>query len=402
MNISYFFLGKVSVSADYKNATGILNICMFYKIPYTNFCTNEHGISLCFKAADYKKFKKRANEYGIKLTIESKRGVPFVFDRYKYRYGILAGIVLSFALVLLSQKFVWSVNVTGNEILTSSEIINTLDKYGFRIGSYIPKVNTDRIENKLLIESDVISWISINISGTHAEVEVREYEKGESNIEYTGAANLVAKKSGVIQDVKIYKGNVVVSSGQYVEKGDLLVSGLYDSNILGFRYTRAQGEVAARTTNEFYIDIPYEYTTYEYTGEEYYDKYLNFFDYSINISKNSGNVGAFYDKIDMVENYCLFGYVSTPFSYRTVKYAEYVEKTAYRTETEAEELAYFELSKRLSEMSEDSIILRKTIIPRVDEDSFSIFCTVVAIEDIAEVSEFEVDLGIDGGNEGVN
>ena len=402
MNVSYFFLGKITVRADYKNATDLLNICMLYKIPYTDFRTDESGISLCFKLSSFKTFKRKAQEYNVCFETVSATGIPSVFTKHKYRFGIALGISLSAILIVLSQRFVWSMSVTGNQNLTSSEIASKLDQYGFGIGAYVPKVNTDRIENKLLIESDEISWISINIIGTHAEIEVREYEKKDSSLEYVGAANLVAKKSGVIEDVRIYKGNVVVSSGQYVEKGDLLVSGLYDSNILGFRYTRAQGEVAARTTNEFYIEIPYEYVSYEHTGKQYYDKYLNFFDYSINISKNSGNLGAFYDKIDMVEKCCIFGRIDTPFSFRTVKYLECVEKVTYRTQAEAEELAYFELSKKLSDIADDSIILRKTIIPRVNENSFAIFCTVVAIEDIAEISEFEVDLGITDSDRSAN
>ena len=277
MNVSYFFLGKITVRADYENATDILNICMLYKIPYTDFRTDESGISLCFKLSSFKTFKRKAQEYNVCFETVSATGIPSVFTKHKYRFGIALGISLSAILIVLSQRFVWSMSVTGNQNLTSSEIASKLDQYGFGIGAYVPKVNTDRIENKLLIESDEISWISINIIGTHAEIEVREYEKRDSSLEYVGAANLVAKKSGVIEDVRIYKGNVVVSSGQYVEKGDLLVSGLYDSNILGFRYTRAQGEVAARTTNEFYIEIPYEYVSYEHTGKQYYDKYLNFF-----------------------------------------------------------------------------------------------------------------------------
>ena len=102
-----------------------------------------------------------------------------------------------------------------------------------------------------------------------------------------------------------------------------------------------------------------------------------------------------------MENCYLFGAVKTPFSLQTVKYMEYAEKTMYRTQIEAEELAYFYLADKLSDMSDDAIILRKTVIPEIREDCFAIFCTVVAIENIAEVVEFEVDLGIvDGkGNE---
>ena len=395
MKMVNFLLGKIKIKADYDNITEILNICMCSKLQYSEFRVESDGVSMCFTFKDFKTMQKLALERNIHYEICESKGIPSIFSRYRYRFGIILGIVLATVVIIASQMFVWSIDVSGNTGLTSAQIIYLLKSEGFGVGSYIPAANTDRIENKMMINTDLISWMSINIVGTHADVQIREYEKAKSD---TGgsvvAANIVASKSGLIEDVRVYKGNVIVSAGTYVEKGDLLVSGLYDSDRVGFRYTRASGDVMARTTSEILIEIPYEYVGYEYTGEQYYDKYLNFFDFSINILKNSGNVGVFYDKIDIVEDYRLVGIIETPVSLHTVRYLEVVERTMYRTPAEAEELAYFELSRKLSEMADDSIILRKTIIPSVNDNSFSIFCTVVAIENIAETSEFEVDLNM--------
>ena len=44
-------------------------------------------------------------------------------------------------------------------------------------------------------------------------------------------------------------------------------------------------------------------------------------------------------------------------------------------------------------MSEDSILIKKTVTPLVRDDRFILHCTIVLIEDIAEVSEFDVILG---------
>jgi hypothetical protein len=202
----------------------------------------------------------------------------------------------------------------------------------------------------------------------------------------------VARKSGRIEEVRIFRGNVVVSSGQYVEKGDLLVSGLFDSVHEGFRYTRAAGEVYARTVEEFYIEIPYEYEGKTYTGEGYSNKYLNFFDFSMNISKKSGNEGAFYDKISIVENFCFPDGKETPFGVRTDKYRAYETVTLTRTPEEAEELAYFALAERLASLAEDSTVTRKRVTPVVGKDSFMLICSVELIENIAETREFEPDI----------
>lgn len=385
----------MTVSADYVNIVDLLNLCMNHCIPYCDMHTEKDRVSIRLRAAAYRKLKREADKRGICYSVEKLNGIPFILARRKNRYGLFVGAVCALLLIILSQQFVWDIEITGNERMTSMQVREILASHGFSVGSFIPRVNTDRIENKILIDNDGISWMSINIVGTVATVQIREYEGAATKDVALKPANLVASKSGIVEEVRIYRGNVVVGYGQFVKEGDLLVSGLYDSNQVGFRYTRASGEVLARTVSEYYIEIPYKYVAREYTGEEYCDKYLNFFDFSINIFKNSRKDDAFYDKIDMVENYCFPSGAKLPIALHTVKYLEYNEYEAQRSKEEAETLAYFELSQRLDAASENSMMIRKTVTPKVMEDRFVLHCVVVSIENIAVTSEFDVDLGAD-------
>ena len=395
MNVSYFICGYTTIKADYDNITPILNLCMYYCIPYTSFTAKSDGVLLTLRLSAYKRLEKEAKERGIEFETVQKGGIPALLSRYKHRYGIPIGMLIAAALVFLSHRFVWDIEVTGNENITTSEICETLKTYGLGVGTYIPTVNTDKIENEFLLDSERVSWISVNLIGTVAEVQIREYQGETDEQASTKPANLVASKSGIVQEVRVRNGNVVVTAGQYVEKGQLLVSGLYDSQTLGFRYTRAEGSIMAKTVTEYYIEIPYEYEATVYTGEEYCDKYLIFFDYSINISKNSGKMGALYDTISIVESLCLPDGTETPFEICTVKHLAYETATLKRTPEEAEELAYFALAQRLASAAEDTTILRKIIVPQIKESSFALYCTVIAVEDIAKTVEFEVEYDIE-------
>ncbi len=390
MNISYLLFGSVTVFCDYENITPLLNICMRFAIPYTGMKHGRDGVELTFHLSNVKRIKIEAERCGVEYKVIRRGGLPQFFLRYKYRFGIYIGILCFVAMLIASRLFIWHIDVVGNENITTTEVKEMLRSQGFFVGSFIPSVNTDRIENRVLIESDTVSWISVNIKGNAAEVQIRERKTGNSDIP-DRPANLVAAKSGVVEEVRIHSGLVVANAGKYVDKGDLLVSGIYDSTQLPFRYTRASGEVYARTVSEYYVEIPFEYEKIVYTGEEYYDKFLIFFDYSINISKNYGKEGALYDKIDIVENYCFRDGSPMPIEMRTVKYLEYEYVTETRSEEEAENLAYFELSQKLAENAPDTVILKKTIIPHITDRSFSLYCTVVAIENIAETSEFDVE-----------
>ena len=104
----------------------------------------------------------------------------------------------------------------------------------------------------------------------------------------------------------------------------------------------------------------------------------------------------FYDKIDIVENCNFFGLAQAPVEIRTVRYRAYESAVLTRSTEEAQELAYLELARRLGDMAEDRMIVRKTVTPKVGEHSFSLYCVVVCVENIAAVSEFEVDTDIVG------
>lgn len=392
MNPSYYIFGAVTVAADYDNVTAFLNLCMHLSIPYSDFKSYPDKVTVTFRLSEFKKFEKEASAREICYSIEKRHGLPVFLGKYKYRFGIWLGLLCAAGLVLASHLFIWDVEVTGNESLTSSEVRELLRSEGFGVGSLIVGANTDRIENRILMKSDSISWISVNIIGTVANVEIREQiDKKED--EPTRPANLVAKKSGIIEEVRLWRGNALVGAGKFVNQGELLVSGLFDSVQEGFRYTRASGQIFARTVEEFYIEIPYEYEAKRYTGREYCEKILNFFDFSMNISKNSGNEDIVCDKINIVENYSLFGTWQTPFAFETVRYLEYETVWETRSPDAAEELAYFELDTRLAEMTEEATLIKKTVIPLVRDDRFILHCVIVLIEDIAEVSEFDVILG---------
>ena len=396
MNLSYYITGAVTVSVPWESATPFLDLCLVRGAVYTDFLASEEGISLTLRLSPSRGLLREAEARGISFEVVKRRGIPVLFSRYRFRFGIPLGILLATLLVFFAGRVVWDIRIEGNERISSAAVRQLLADQGVRVGSYIPALNTDRIENRILLSTDQISWISVNLVGNVAEVQIREREAQEVRQRLTLPANLVAKKSGLVEEVRIFRGKVMVSAGKTVEKGDLLVSGLYDSRMVGFRYTRASGQVMARVTDEYFIEIPYEYDTIVYTGEEYCDKSLNFFGFSINFSKNSGKEGVLYDKIDIVENYCLLEGISSPLELRTTRYLAYRQVTARRSVAEAQELAYFELERRLGSIAEGGVILRKTVTATVGEDSFLLYCVVVSVEDIAMVSEFEVDLSLVG------
>ena len=151
-----FLLGKIKIRADFGVITELLNICMCHKIPYSEFKVEGDGASLCFTSRSFKILRKKAWSRNLNFEICESSGIPSIFERYKYRCGIILGVVFATVIIAASQMFVWSIDVTGNTSLTSAEVVSMLKHEGFGVGSYIPRTNTDRIENKIMIKQELI------------------------------------------------------------------------------------------------------------------------------------------------------------------------------------------------------------------------------------------------------
>ena len=237
----------------------------------------EESFTFCVPLSSCKRLERAAAESGIELSLVFERGSPFILWRYRRRAGIAVGLLLASALVFLSGTVIWDIRVDGNSRLSDSEVLSELRDSGLRLGMIRKKINTDVIENTVMIRSDEISWISINIIGTVAEVEIRETLAIEEPSELYDAANVVAAKDGYILLFEESRGNIVAEIGEYVREGELLISGLYDSVTEGFRYTRAKGRVLASTESEISVSVPFEYQKKSYTGRVFTEKYLVFF-----------------------------------------------------------------------------------------------------------------------------
>lgn len=225
-----------------------------------------------------------------------------------------------------------------------------------------------------------------------ARVQIIEHVTGESEGDPSLAhpANLVAARDGQIEYLELYRGNAVVTLGQAVRAGELLVSGLYDSQTGSFRYTRAAGRVMARTERTIEVEIPLCYEEKVYDEPYLIEVELHFFDFSYKIFKNSGNSDTLCDIIKYNSYLEPLGNNRLPVSLCRTEVHPYHLEQRERTAEEALELGYEQLSQELSALSGEVQLLQKEIVTEMREDSVVLICTLTCIENIALVQEFEI------------
>ena len=327
---------------------------------------------------------------GVECEVVRRAGIPRLVYKYRHRYGIALGTLLFFLIVFLSGRVIWDIRIDGNRRLSEDEVIASLRECGLSVGDFKRQVDTSTVENILMIESEDISWISINLIGTVAEVEIREREVAEEEDPWD-AANVVAAEEGDIVLFEDVRGNILLKIGDRVEAGDLIISGIYEGRG-GIRYTCARGKVLARTEEEIRIKVPFEYDKKIYTGEVYTEKYLVFFEKEIKIYSNCRNLDTTCDKIDTVEYANVCGGGELPVGVRTVRYYEYAYERQTREQTEAERLADFKLSTEIYTRAETSEVVGFTKEYFADADGVGVLCRLRSIKDIAKRQEIEINI----------
>ncbi len=325
-------------------------------------------------------------ERGIDFETDRGHGVPCILWRYRHRYGVLLGIFIFLFLLIGSNFIIWDVRVIGNTTLDEEDVKAELKACGFGVGEFIPSIDTPMLESTVLINSDSIAWISINIVGCVAEVEIQEAVPEPPENEFY-CTDLVADMDGVIELFEDTRGNALVNIGDSVKKGDVLISGYYpEDEYVGERFTVAKGKVLARTKRDFFVSIPLKYEKKTYTGRKKCEKYFILFEKEVKFFTNSRNLYANCDTISTVEYFELPGGVLLPFGIRTVEYAEYENTSAVRSEESAIELALYTLRCQMSGV-EDGTLVKKEISSELTEAAYNIRCTGEYIENIAVVTE---------------
>ncbi|MBO4354461.1 MAG: sporulation protein YqfD [Clostridia bacterium] len=348
--------GLYKIYADEGAARRVLSAMVAAKIPF-GAVGRESGKAVFFaRKKDVDKIDAIAKRVGADIVAE-RTGFPAFIKRYRKRLGLAVGAVLALFLVAFSSRFVWDIKITGNSTVPTGEIIAALDAYGFRLGTYIPSADVIGIGRKIAIENENITWMSINIRGTVARVEVRE-TTAPSKESLAEPSNLVASSDGQIVRVEAYGGKSEVKAGQTVKKGDLLVSGVVDSAALGYRLVRARGSVYASVTKTFTASVDTSSHEKIYTGEEKAYKTVKIFSKTAELFKNIDISYEKYDTIEETERLSVFG-ADLPIFVKTVRYVEYIEKPLTLTDEEALKKAREAIAvQAAAELENDEILAR--------------------------------------------
>lgn len=200
------------------------------------------------KIRDYKKLRYNARKSNSKLKIINKIGLPFFIHKYRNRKGIIAGLLLFVAVMCIMPLYVWKVDVKGCNNLNNEEVESVMRDIGISSGSLKSSINIPMAKQQAMQKLDSVAWMSINLNGSRAEILIKEKTlPPEQIVPENEPSNVIAEFDGQIERMETYSGTPVVSSGNVVVKGQLLISGISEKSDGGNEFLCADGKVYART-----------------------------------------------------------------------------------------------------------------------------------------------------------
>ena len=383
--ILYYLLGYVRISIEGYYIERFINICRNNKILIWNLKRDKNvKLELNVGINDVKKIAKIAKQTKCKMKINKKKGIPFIFNKYRKRKLFFAFLLLIIIMMGITSNFVWNIQIVKQDEsdLDLNSIYKDIEEAGLSIGTPKNKINTKEIINNIRTKRNDISWIGIELKGTNAIVKVVKSTEKPDIINEEEYCNVVANKPGIITKINAQNGSIAVKVGDTVNVGTTLINGWMEGKYTGIRYVHARGEIEAKVWYEKSKKIMYNTTEIKETGniENKYKIKINNFE--INLSKKLPKF-KIYDTITEEKKIKLFSDFYLPISIVKTTYKEQKEEVKEYEKEEAKNIGIQELEQELEqEISDKEKIVNKIINTYEQEDGIEVRVTYEVLENI--------------------
>lgn len=262
---------------------------------------------------------------------------------FRRRYGglkrrpvLVLGLLLALFATFFLQRYVWTVDVQGQETLHEEEILRALEELGIGPGTCGADIDQQLTKHRMLNLLPQLSWIAVNRSGGRLHVLVTERLSPQPQRPQYAVANVVAARDGVLTDISVLEGMKLCFKGQAVREGQLLVSGYEDYGLM-VRAVCANAEIYATTWHAGTLVMLQTEQVKRYTGRVWTQRTLIVGRKRINLSGNSGIPVGNCDKMINEKSLSLPGGRTFRVAVETATYREYRLEPRAADETAARE-----------------------------------------------------------------
>lgn len=253
--LARYAMGSVNFEVTGGRGERFLNDCMNAGVPVERIRPTQTGYLATVPLRDYKRMHKYARRNRCRLRVREKYGAYFALFAYRHRWGILTGLALCALLLGICRNLIWNICFYNFTPEQESSVRAQLFEKGIYEGAFQNNEKLVRAAGELFVESEQYGWVALNFVQGRLVVEKTDREQVPEPIG-TEVTNVVAMSDGVVRRLELVDGYPRVVPGQYVAKGQVLVSGMKLSHYERPLYSHAQAEVLAEVERSYVYTQP--------------------------------------------------------------------------------------------------------------------------------------------------
>lgn len=244
-----------------------------------------------------------------------------------------------------------------------------------RFGKLKSNINVEKISNLIRLERDDLSWIGINIKGTNVVVTIQESIESPEIIDKNEICNIVATKDAIISKMVVQNGTARVQVGDEVKKGDLLVEGIMESELVDNRYVHAEADIFGKIYYKKEKKESFVQNVKIKTGNEEQKNEICINNFKINFNKGVSKFEN-YDTISSSKKVKLFSNFYLPIEIKHITNVEIRNEQKVYSEEELKEKIQKELENELEQEYNLSEIDEKNkkleVTTNIEEDGITL------------------------------
>lgn len=248
---------QIKLKITGKNPNNYLKELIRENINLYNIVINNNYLEIIINKKDYEKVIKIKTSYKIEIIDYYGYSKIKRFFKQYCSFILIIGLCIIYINELSNRIFFIEVEHSNPNIIKI--VKRDLKKYG--IEKYKRKVSYQKKQNikeKILEkEKDYLEWMEIEESGTKYIIKVEQRKKNKEEKKCL-PRNIIAKKNAMILEIKASSGEIVKKKLDYVEKGEVLISGFIHNKEDIVEKKCATGEVYGEVWYNVKVSLPKE------------------------------------------------------------------------------------------------------------------------------------------------
>lgn len=411
-----YFRGYVDVALWGYAPERFFNLCSNHNILIWDL--RQQGETYYFKISvqGFRCLKPLLKKSGTHIKIGKKNGIPFFFFRYRKRKILFASIFVCIAILYALSRFIWKININGNDSVTDDSMLQFLEEKNSSYGTHISDIDCTKLEEEIRSSFKSIIWTSVKREGTTLTVDVQENLAVASDEPNTALPeefkeqdqsgyDLVALHDGTIESIYVRKGTPMVQQGQEVKKGDVLVSGslpIYDDsgNVSAYQYCTADADIKLQAVYRYKDSFPSKHTKRTYSGNVQNRYGISIGGSYMQFPWKKAGYGQ-YTVMDTRTQLRLCDSFYLPVYFVKRSYEEYVEEEQVYTKKEAKTQAAENLTEFLEKLTQKGVlILEKHVMIKAGKNKYTVSGDITVLENTFRYAVSSSHVTEDEGNAG--